>query len=198
MAIETRPALIPAGLVNGKLSPCQLAPVFFPGVGMIGVYPAAKRAWDMFAAVCHADTGLKLTITSAADAYRSYDRQVAAFNKRMSPSYNPLTCTTTTRTWNGTKYWLRRGFAPVATPGTSNHGFGIAFDIAWYIGGKQVGIQSSTAGWQWIVKNAVLFGFSWEGALPPSTMFEPWHIRHLFGDDVSPLVKDCEASFTTV
>jgi LAS superfamily LD-carboxypeptidase LdcB len=193
MAIQVIPVIIPTAngpLINGKLTPCQLTAVYFPGVGHLSLYPTAARALNAMALQCHADTGATLSTTGT---YRTYDQQVQLFNQRMSPTYNPVTCTTTTRVWNGKKYWLKRGKAPCAVPGNSNHGLGLADDMGWWIGGgKPVqGITSNSAGWKWIQDHAVSYGFSWEGDLAGPN-FEPWHIRYVLGDKVSPAVLATE------
>lgn len=90
------------------------------------------------------------------------------------------------------KRWYRlKDVVPVATPGTSNHGWGIAIDVAEWNGRSIVGITASKA-WPWLKANAVSFGFSWEWSAETK---EPWHIRHLHGNDVSQRVKDVEAWF---
>lgn len=59
--------------------------------------------------------------------YRTYDQQVALFRARFRP-YD--TGTGVTRTWQGQKWWKLPGVALAATPGKSNHGLGLADDIA--------------------------------------------------------------------
>ena len=195
--IEFKPVVKPANLTgqtNGKLSPFVLAPVYFPGYGHRSAHSNAVRCWNALAIHFHLATGKTLTVTPGG-AYRTYDMQVSAFNVRMQSWYNPLTCTTTTRLWNGKKYWLKRGYAPVATPGTSNHGWGLAFDMALWTGTSIVGITSNTAAWKWIVDNYAKYGFSHEGAKPGTPGYEPWHIRLVCGDAIPPVVLELEAFF---
>ena len=174
-------------LQNGRLGPCDLTPVFLAGVGQGSLHPFAARAWSALSVSCVAATGATLTATSVADTYRSYAQQESVFRQRMLPVYDPLRCTTTTRTWNGKRWWLRRGMAPVATPGTSNHGFGIAIDAAVWTGGKIVAVAGQRAAWQWLLANAESFGFGWE------LQSESWHIRHMAGNAVTQRVLDVEA-----
>lgn len=174
-------------LVNGRLDPCDLESVFLPGIGLGALHPVAKRAWDCLAIVCRAETGAMLTATSSADTYRSYAQQEAVFRQRMLPRYDPIRCTTITRTWNGQKWWLRRGVAQVATPGTSNHGFGIAVDIGVWSGSKVLSLASQGIAWNWMLANAGTFGFGWE------LQSESWHLRHMHGNEVTRRVKDVEA-----
>jgi hypothetical protein len=173
-------------LQNGKLGPCDLTSVFLVGVGQGSLHPFTARAWSALSVSCVASTGATLTATSIADTYRSYAQQESVFRQRMLPRYDPVRCTTTTRMWDGQKWWLRRGMAPVATPGTSNHGFGIAIDAAVWSGGKIRPVASSVA-WPWLLGNAESFGFAWE------LQSEPWHIRHMPGDAVTQRVLDVEA-----
>lgn len=210
------PRVIPAGLENGKLTACQLTAVMFPGIGHLSLHPVAARAWNMLAGLCHAATGASL---SATGTYRTYQAQVNAFTTRMSLGpFNPAahrvdsTGRPITRTWMGSVYYLRKGYEPVAAPpdpkvpgSGSNHGWGIAVDTAWFVpsapgtvpiaGSPLKGITSHAAGWAWLVENAVSLGWGWEGAAPGTAGYEPWHLRHLHGDDVSQRVKDCEAWF---
>lgn len=173
-------------LQNGNLGPCDLQSVFLAGVGNGALHPYTARAWTAMSLVCAAETKATLTATSVADTYRSYAQQEAVFRQRMLPIYDPVRCTTTTRIWNGKKWWLRRRMSPVATPGTSNHGFGIAIDAAVWSDGKIKPLEGSVA-WSWVLANAVSFGFGWE------LQSESWHIRHLAGDAVTQRVLDVEA-----
>jgi len=61
----------------------------------------------------------------------------------------------------------------MAAPGTSNHNLGIAVDI-WSASGKRL---------EWLLANALRFGWSWE------LQSEPWHIRYVAGDNVPDAVK---------
>lgn len=194
MAIVFPSVIRPVGakgpLVNGKLNPCDLQPVWCPGSGYKSMLPVAKRAWDAMVLACFLETGLQLSSTGI---YRSYDRQLELFNERYRKLYNPLTCTLDNkRTWNGTTYYKLRGVAPVAVPGTSNHGLGIASDACWFLGGRVMSITAVPAGWAWITAHAEEFGFGWEGARPGQKGWEPWHLRHVLGNDVSRRVKDVE------
>lgn len=165
---------------NGELGPCSLTSIYFIGAGHASLHPAAARAWNALVAACLRDTGKKLTVTSVADAYRSLQRQIDVFLRRyVKGPYNPLICTLEhSRTWNGAKYYLRRGMAPVATPATSNHGWGLAVDVAIWSSttNSRVSITSNSTVWQWVQANAVKFGFSWE------VQSEPWHLRYYHGD----------------
>lgn len=141
------------GVENGKVPAGLLRPAHGGGT----LHHVAAAAWHAMVEAARQD-GIEL---GNVGAYRSYDAQVALFKQRYTRIPNG---SRTTRTWNGKRYWLRRGVAPSATPGTSNHGWGIAIDVA------NVGTGGRLA---WLLNNAARFGFSWE------LQEEPWHLRHV-------------------
>lgn len=207
--IEFPPVEMPrdlTGVANGHLGPCNLTTVFFPAVGHLSLHPLAARAWHAMTAVCKAETSVDLTTTGT---YRSYDAQLQLFLQRYTDSFIPLrNVVTNQRTWQGKTWWLRRGMAPAAVPGTSNHGWAIANDIAiaakvydaasksWKQ--KVIGITADAKIWNWVQANAMSFGFGWEGARPGQPGWEPWHLRYWAGDRVPQRVLDVEAWFAGV
>lgn len=181
-------AVIKPNLVNGRIPLSQLTQVTLPGTQRACyLYDPAARALDALAAAVFARFGVTLTGSTPApgDCYRSYDQQLAVFNQRYRPTYNPFTCTIAdARTGpDGTRWYKLRGVAAVASPGTSNHGLGIAIDLAIWDGSKAVAITSNLPLFTWLITNAIRFGFSWE------SQSEPWHLRHVLGDEVAPAVK---------
>jgi LAS superfamily LD-carboxypeptidase LdcB len=110
--------------------------------------------------------GVVLKPTSAFDAYRPYSVQEAVFLQRYTKT--PL-AGRPTRTWNGATWYLKPGLAPLATPGTSNHGWGCAVDI-WNVG------QNGRL--EWLLAHFDEFGWSWE------VQSEPWHIRYVLGESL--------------
>jgi len=120
---------------NGRLSAGQLAPV---GVGSHRAQPAAASAMIAMRAAAKAD-GVDLGIN---DSYRSYEGQVAAKAR-----------------------WAAKGQPHMAaTPGRSNHGWGLAFDMGF-------GSNMNSPGFKWMQANAAKFGFKG----PLQRPFEPWH-----------------------
>ena len=128
----------------------------------------------------------------------------AAVPYRYTPSYLPVrNVLTSQRIYDGKRWYLRRGMSPAAVPGTSNHGWALANDIAlcksiydplakaWVK--KIIAITADAKAWQWVQDNAMSFGFGWEGARPGMPGWEPWHIRYWAGDRVPQRVKDVEA-----
>jgi len=108
--------------------------------------------------------------TSAGDTYRSIAMQRAGFLARHQKE--PITGAST-RKWNNEIWYLKKGFAPMAAPGSSNHNLGLAVDI-WTASGKRL---------EWMLANCKRFGWSWE------IQSEPWHIRYVAGDKVPQAVK---------
>jgi peptidoglycan hydrolase-like protein with peptidoglycan-binding domain len=105
--------------------------------------------------------GYDLTMTGA---YRTLAQQEELFTAR----YTLQDTGQEPRTYQGKTYWLKPGNAMVASPGTSNHGWGCAIDMALLIGGA---IDAVTAPFvQWAAGVAVAHGFSWEDS-------EPWHVH---------------------
>ena len=110
--------------------------------------------------------------TSAGDTYRTLAMQTTAFLQRYQKS--PL-AGALTRTWEGVKWYKKSPtMASLAAPGTSQHNLGIAVDI-WSASGPR---------FEWMLKNALDFGFSWE-VVPE----EPWHLRYTAGDNVPAAVQ---------
>jgi len=179
---------LPSGLPttrNGQLFPSELTNIDFPGRGRGNAHVLAARAWNCLALICLLETGMTLTVTSLADSYRRYWVQEWVFRDRYRNPWNAL-CTWTYKVWNGAKWWKRHGVAMAATPGTSNHGWGLAFDACWLVDGKIIGITANSLAMAWMEQNAPSFGFYW------NVKSEPWHLEYCPGDDVPQRVLDIE------
>lgn len=160
------------GAKNGEL-PRKLLTKITPSGKM---YWRAAASWEQLRVLAQAEG---LTLTHVGD-YRPLEQQVALFNTRMKPYPNAKVAKQTTRTWNGKVWYLHVG-APVATPATSNHGWGLAIDAALIVEGKVVTISTKPkgckrSGLQFLLKEAQALGWSWE------LQSEPWHIRYVYGD----------------
>lgn len=165
MRYPVLPVVIPSDIArikNGKLPSSVLVPI--TGGGSLHRHAAA--AWEAMVAAAAAD-GIELRHVGA---YRSYESQLAMFRDRYQTTPNGARVT---RRWNGLTYYLKRGKAPSATPGTSNHGWGLAIDVA------SVGADGRLP---WLVVHAGRFGFTWEVADSSNPNFEAWHIRYVRGD----------------
>ena len=154
------------GVTPGKLPESLLRPV--PGGGKL--HHRAADAWNAMVAKAKAD-GLELKPTSSGDLYRSYDSQLAGFKSRyvLEPVVG-----TSTKSFEGKTWYLKKGMAMMATPGKSNHNLGIAVDVSSAGEAKRL---------NWLIANVKDFGFSWE--VVPS---EPWHLRLVTGDNPTPAV----------
>lgn len=194
--LPVKPVVLPvkAGpLTNGKLTPCQLTSLFCQGWGPLQVHPEAKRALEAMFIICKNETGVQLSASSPGDAYRSLAAQENVFRQRYTETYVPVrNVLTDGRTWNGKRWYKRAGVAPVAVPGTSNHGYGLALDTAIWTGSKIIGITADSKVWAWVLANALSFGLSWE------SQSEPWHLRLTVGDNTAQRVLDIEAFFANL
>lgn len=107
-------------------------------------------------------------IKGVSRGYRSYRAQETMFYDRYSPKPTGRK-PEVTRMWDGRRWWLRKGKSPAATPGSSNHGWGLAQDIE---------VPRKT--YRWMCENAPRYGFYLQG---PSLLangrknpeFEAWH-----------------------
>jgi D-alanyl-D-alanine carboxypeptidase-like protein len=189
MSLPVHPVTLPADLVgadNGRLPDALLVPFTAAGQTTFAyAHRTALRSFEALRGECLRATGRVLTITSVADAYRSFDRQLATFLARYTTTElegRP------TKTYDGRIWWQLPGTAMAASPGTSNHGKAIAFDCAWFINGRVVRIETDPVGWAWFRANAERFGFSWEA------QSEPWHLRLVTGDAIPAAVLAYELS----
>ncbi len=158
-------AAIPSWLTafaNGRIPAQNLIKVAPLGSGYL--IPEAAARWRSLQNAAQA-AGFNLTMTGA---YRSYDEQVSLFSSR----YSTTETGESTKTWNGQKFWLKRGMSMAAVPGTSNHGWGAAVDTA--LGGYGAAARPVAGDgrfMEWILAHAAEHGWSWE------VQSEPWHLR---------------------
>ena len=170
---------LPADLVpyndvdhNGRLPAALLTSIAGPGE----MHHTAARAWNALVAAAP----FKLTYTGT--AYRSYDAQVALLKSRAVPDVPQGG--SWQRTWNGHVWYGKPGAAAAASPGTSNHGLGLAIDVA--LDGYGGAAKPITPQLPWMVAHAATYGFAWESDS------EPWHIRYNPGDNIPQAVLDFE------
>jgi LAS superfamily LD-carboxypeptidase LdcB len=179
--IRVQPLNRPSDLAdakNGHILGEFLEPAY-PG-GDVLHHVAARAYQAMYAKARGHDIDLVIT-----DGYRPYVTQERLFRERYLDHYNPLKTTTKRKSWLGRWWYKRLGVATAATPGTSNHGWGLAVDV------HSSGLGSiSKPGpkLRWLDEYAEDYGFSWE--LIPE---EPWHLRYWRGDDIPAPVLAYEA-----
>jgi len=161
-------------LKNAK--PGELPPKLLRAIeGKGRLHHCAADAYEAMDAAANAE-GIDLSPTSQSDTYRSLETQEYGFYQRYTtnvlPGQKP-------RIYKGQAWYLKKGMASLAVPGTSKHNLGIAVDIA-NSNGKRL---------EWLKANAVSFGFSWE-VVPE----EPWHLRYVAGDNKPQRVLEYLAS----
>jgi len=184
VAFPVLPVVLPSslsGAVNGRLSAGVLEVLGCPGRKGARAHPLAAAAFRSLSAAVLGVSGEVLTVTSNADAYRSYEVQELTFRAR----YTLEVMLRPSKIWDGRRWFQRPGVAMSAVPGTSNHGWGLAFDVCGWSGDETVYIESLKA-WPWIRANAGRFGLSWEA------QSEPWHLRYVAGDRVPDAVDQPE------
>jgi LAS superfamily LD-carboxypeptidase LdcB len=154
--------------------PGELSPDLLRGIeGKGKLHQCAADAYEAMDAAANAD-GIDLSPTSQADTYRSLETQEYGFYQRYTDKPNKKIMKQTPRIYKGKAWYLKKGLAPMAVPGTSQHNYGIAIDIA-NASGKRL---------EWLLANAQRFGFSWE------VQSEPWHLRYVAGDDTPDAVRE--------
>jgi LAS superfamily LD-carboxypeptidase LdcB len=139
------------------------------------LHHCAADAYEAMDAAANAE-GIDLSPTSPADTYRTLAVQEYGFFQRYTTN---VIAGQKPRIYQGKAWYLKKGMAMLAVPGTSKHNLGIAIDIA----------NANGPRLEWLKKNAVSFGFSWE--VVPS---EPWHLRYVTGDKKPQRVLDWLAS----
>ena len=174
-----------AGQKNGELNPALLRDIKAPAGKL---HRLAATAWNAMQLAAYFD-GVELKHVGA---YRPLDRQVAMFNERYSATKTPRK-PEVTRTYQGKKWYLKPGMAPAGTPSTSNHGWGLAIDVASVTSGKRI---EWLLGDGFMTSNALKYGFSWE--VKDGANAEAWHIRYIAGDTLPQAVLEAIAAFPTL
>ena len=156
---------------NGKLPNSLFQPCGLRSFAM--VEPAARAMRAMVAAARR--DGIALSATST---WRSYDQQLWLFKDR----YVTYNTGQPTKTWNGKRYWRRPGVASAATPGTSNHGWGVAADLS-----DTPSTPLSETYQRWLADHGPSFGY-WN-----TVESEVWHWSYCLGDAIPQAVLDTES-----
>lgn len=125
---------------------------------------AAFETWRVQARTA----GFDMRPTSNSDAFRSLAVQEAIFFARYSRTDYGRRTNGAVKTYRGVVYYLKPGFAVAATPGSSNHGKGLAVDIrnAGPFGG---------AYHNWMSRTGPALGFT---NVEGRSINEPWHWVH--------------------
>jgi hypothetical protein len=187
-----------SGDLNGSIPDAELVPIFGMADARVQMHSAAARSLTAFCqAFALGNGGKTLTFTSRYDVYRPYSAQVSGFVNRYEPcslTLYSLTPSSRRKRWpddarkpsqyQGKTYWRKKrnadGSYPatIATPGTSNHGWGLAIDLA--LGPPGVaGSPLTYSAVEWMRRNVQRMGFSYE------SQSENWHIRLVVGDHIT-------------
>ena len=159
---------------NGQLDSSLLAKV---NTGGQMYKPVAAQFNKMYDAALIAGFKLK----NVGD-YRSFASQLAMFRDRYVLEN---TGTGVTRNFEGKTWYLKKGKAPSATPDPtglkgSNHGWGLAIDLAYDVNGRLTSMGGKC--FEWMCANAPKYGFYLQGSDPKSKEFEAWHWQYCLGD----------------
>ena len=161
---------------NGQIPPSMLAKI---STGGLMYAPVATHFNAMYAKAGEAGFRLK----NIGD-YRSFDAQLKMFLDRYATTdegRNPQV----TRQYEGKTWYLKKGKAPSAAPDPtgkkgSNHGWGLAIDLAYDKNGKTEAMGGAC--FEWMCANAPSFGFYLQTGDPNSKEFEAWHWQYALGD----------------
>jgi LAS superfamily LD-carboxypeptidase LdcB len=166
------------GQTNGKVSAAVLRTIESPQ-GQLEKH--AATAWNCL----RTDAFFNRLVCNQVGAYRTYAVQLAMFKDRYSTTDGGRV-PQVTRIWEGTKYYLKPGKSPCATPGNSDHGWGLAIDVA------NCGINSPICNWLlgdgFATSKALEYGFTWAVSDPLNPNFEAWHLQYVTGDTWTPAV----------
>jgi LAS superfamily LD-carboxypeptidase LdcB len=125
--------------------------------------------------------GLEIDLTYTwGGTYRTLAQQEQVFLQR----WQPTSVVAGSVFYAGQRWRLRAGVARAAVPGTSNHGLGLAVDIA--AGSSPRVARPITPHLPWLVDNAISFGWCWD------TDAEPWHLNYFPGDAIPDRVSAFE------
>lgn len=180
---------------NGKLPDHLLTRI---GVGNARMEMTAARSFiAMFA---EASRTLGVQLRHVGD-YRSYDAQLRLFLDRYEPvsfAVYSVTAPSNRKKWDagktshGSQWWRKKkrpnGSYPAtaATPGASNHGWGLALDIAEEYDNDPQPDPIRTVFVNWLCDNAARYGISAE------LQSEAWHWRYVAGDAIPQATRDFE------
>ncbi len=185
------PIIMPTDLTgqkNGYVVPAVLRTIQKPS-GKLEQH--AATAWNCLQLAAYFN-GLTM---NQVGAYRTYSQQLAMFNDRYSTT-DTGRVPQVTRIWQGKKYYLKPGKAPCATPGNSDHGWGLAIDVA------NCGISSPICKWLlgdgFATCEALKYGFTWAVADPKNPNFESWHLQYVTGDTWTQYVLDAIKVFPSL
>ena len=198
ISLPIYPVTLPSslkGVPNGKLPPELLDGIGVPGALMEKTAARAFRA--MLSEMRKGGFDPRQV-----GHYRTYQQQVNLFLSRyqaVDKGTWDATPSARRKTWpeapglgHPSQYWVKklvngRYPATAAVPGRSNHGVGLALDLAEEYDTDSAPDSIRTQWVQWLVDNARRYGICAE------LQSEPWHWRYYAGDNIPKAVLDYEA-----
>ncbi|WP_370524002.1 D-alanyl-D-alanine carboxypeptidase family protein [Cellulomonas sp. APG4] len=150
--------------LNGLLPAALLSPAV-PGPAGARLEISAALSWARLCADVERRYGWTPQITSAGDAYRSYEIQERIFRQRYTTA-GPTAVDWVGKSWRGARWYRLPIWAAAATPGTSNHGRGVAVDITG-LGGfagtryRQLAAVAAEHGWDNNEGRAIAEAWHW-------------------------------------
>jgi LAS superfamily LD-carboxypeptidase LdcB len=174
------------GFKNGELPDTLLRPV--KGGGQLEAH--AATAWGAMQLAAHFDG---IDLSKHVGAYRPLTAQKALFTQRYKATQTGRV-PEVTRTVGGKTWYLKKGMAPAGTPGTSNHGWGLAIDVG-SASGKRL---RWLLGDGFMTSNALKFGFSWQVSDSKNKNFEAWHLQYFAGDKLPQAVVEAIDAFPSL
>ena len=176
------PVVMPADIKNcenGKLPDSVMRPLQSYPKGKL--HRNAATAYNCLNMAAYF-ANISLSPVSPTDCYRNAEIQTKIFFERYQLENNG---SKVTRQHDGKTWYLKPGKAPCSAPQKSNHGWGLAVDIANCSGARLDWLLGDGG----ITSNALRFGFTWE-TTPASAGHEDWHIRYICGDVYPPGVVE--------
>jgi hypothetical protein len=155
---------------NGRINTSTLTPV--PSQPHLRLRSGVATAWAALCALVLVTYGWVVTLT---DAYRDYPAQERIFRQRYTTTYLPGR---PSKVWLGKRWYLKAGYAAAATPGTSNHGYGITVDVA-NLGGftsaryRQFATLAVASGWSNAEGKSINEPWHWNYTGPADTTSKP-------------------------
>ena len=166
---------------NGKLADSVLVTVKdrneLRGFDMV-FNKVAARAWVAMSTAARAAGHDIYPTDRGAGTYRNFNTQVVGFKNHFTLD---VLQGRPTKQFEGKTWFLKPDQVQAATPGTSNHGLGLAIDVAFLEALPRASDKRSI----WVLDNYERFGFSHEF----HNKSDPRHIRYTEGDNIPDAVS---------
>lgn len=192
--LPIHPVTLPTTLIgatNGKLPSTVLTTLQLDFGDIVVVEATAGRCFNALFHDARQELGIKIKDVGG---YRSYQAQVTLFTDRYKPVSHAVYLATPSdhrKRWPEapsmgypSEWWIKKNFgdATAAAPGTSNHGWGLAIDIAQEYDNDTAPDPITEAFVNWLIGSAWSYGVSAE------LQSEKWHWRYCTGDAIPDAV----------